>query len=171
MAQVVFVTDNRGFKRLFDDQGLIGKFENTNLDLTRVDDGTLRRTGKGQWIMVLDDSTEEGKNKIERAKKIRHYGKKYKIVDKEPITRAVDNLKTLAQPDRPTAPKGVEVTDDEKEEKIRKQYATKMREYGLLFSEVCKAGGSFLKTADPQKVERFKQLQSELGIEEEVATG
>lgn len=166
--RAVFITDEFGPKVLLDKDGLIGNFTNTNINIVKGDDGIKRRVGKQLWTMVLTDDAL-----IERVKKLPSFDKSVKLSDNEPVYNTLNNLKSLSDP-------GVSMVqnmeslqnkmreDNEaefKEEKLK--LVTKTKRYGELFSLVCKAGGGFLKDADPVLVQEFKDLQVDLGIVEQ----
>ena len=164
----VFVTNQYGAKVLFDSKGLIGKFRNSNNNIVTSDDGIKRRNPNTPelWYMIL-----ENEDKIQRAREYPGFGKMFDETKDEPVWNTLGNLKTLGDPSKakeqkPVIQADVEAKLKDNSEEIKKQYATKSRRYGELFSLVCKSGGEILKNADPMLVAEFKQLQVELGISE-----
>jgi hypothetical protein len=166
--RAVFITDEFGPKELWDKEGLIGRFTNTNINIVKGDDGIKRRVGKQLWTMVLTDDAI-----IERVKKLPSFNKSVMLSDKEPVYNTLNNIKSLGDPGASMIANIEQLQnklrDDNqaelKEEKLK--LVTKTKRYGELFALVCKAGGVFLKDADPVLVQEFKDLQADLGIKEE----
>ena len=167
--ETVFVTKRLGGKVLYDEEGLIGKFKNTNNDLVQGDDGIKRRDMKKEniWFMVLEDP-----NKVERAKKYPGFGISFNITQNKPVFNTLNNLKTFAGTtgfpsiDKEGLKSEVkkELASEIQEEKIK--LAAASREYGKLYGELHKLGGALRKDADPVKVARLKELEEQLGIKE-----
>ncbi len=173
MNNIVFVTNQQGPKRLWDKDGLIGKFKNSNNNIVTPDDGVPRRDMRVDaiWYMVID--ADRDADKVERAKKYPGFGTSFNITDEEPVWNTVSNLRTIQDPNAASAINANQIKADvvaEQQEELenqKRQNATDMRRYGILFSKVCKAGGAFLADADPKLVEEFKQLRDKHGITEE----
>jgi hypothetical protein len=166
--KTVFVTNQFGAKVLFDEKGLIGKFKNSNNNIIKSDDGILRRsaTTPNLWYMVLDDE-----DKIERAKRYPGYGIMFSESKNEPVFNTLGNLRTLSDPNAGVPNGKTIIPADEVKgdasigfEEYRKQMAKDSRRYGDLFSEICKAGGEYIKGANPQLIAEFEQLQIKLGV-------
>lgn len=166
MEKTVFVTNQFGAKVLYDDEGLLGKFKDSHSNIVIGDDGIRRRVGDSLWYMILEDE-----KLIERAKKYPGFGTMFNITSNEPVWNTLQNLKTIQDPNSPAAQAkpiqaDIEAQADKKIESIKKQMAVDSRRYGLLFSTICKAGGGYLKDADPVLIAEFEQLKAKLGIEE-----
>lgn len=171
----VFVTNQFGAKQLWDAEGFIGKFENSNNNIIIADDGIKRRDSRTPelWYMVLSDA-----GLIERAKRYPGFGKMFNITEQQPVWNTLNNLKTLSDPNAASAvtnkSKEIEADQEAKikkgiesgKEDLKNVYKEKSRRYAQLFSLVAKKGGAIMKDADPVLVDEFKLLQEELGIEE-----
>ena len=165
----IFVTNELGPKRLYDDEGLIGIFKDSYSDvIAGKDDGIKRRQGNSAWFMELDDE-----KKIERAKKYPGFNVHFHIYEGKPIWNTLHNLKTLQDPNSANSINVQQLKNDLQSEnaknleEIKKQMAADSKRYGELFGLVCKAGGEYLKDADPALVAEHKALKEKLGIVEE----
>jgi hypothetical protein len=167
MQHTVFVTDQYGAKVLYDNEGLIGKFKDSYSNVITADDGEKRRVGKSLWFMVLDEA-----DKIERAKSYPGFKKMFNIHEGEPVWNTLGNIKTLADPNAASAidvgriQANIEAKKDKEMEDIKNQLAIDTRRYGELFGLICKAGGDYLRDADPELIAEFEKLQVKLGIKE-----
>lgn len=168
MSKTVFVTNQFGSKVLYDDLGLIGKFKDSYSNIVTGDDGIKRRVGDSLWFMVL-----ENEQLIERAKNYPGFGIMFNTTDQEPVWNTLKNLRTIQDPNSPAAQgKPIQADVDAKVEKevdsYKKQMAADMKRYGILYSNICKAGGAYMKDADPVLIAEFEQLQVKLGIKEDI---
>lgn len=160
--KAVYVTDQFGPTELWDNEGFIGKFVDTNNNITVADDGMKRRNAniKNIWVMVLTDP-----KLIARADKYPGCGTRFKKTDKEPVFHALNNLKTLADPGNSQEVVLLQSANSkltEEKELLKK----KSKRYGELFASICKAGGEYVANADSALVEEFEALKKELEIEE-----
>lgn len=165
----VYVTNQFGSKVLYDDLGLIGKFKDSYSNIVTGDDGIKRRVGDSLWFMVLDNE-----KLIERAENYPGFGVMFNISENEPVWNTLKNLKTIQDPNspaaqgKPTIQADVDAKVEKEVDSLKKQMATDMKRYGLLYSNICKAGGAYMKDADPVLIAEFEQLQVKLGIKEEI---
>lgn len=164
--KAVFITDEFGPKEIWDKDGLIGRFTNTNLDVIKgKDDSIKRRVGRQLWAMVLTDDSL-----IERAEKFPSFNRSFKRTEQEPVYNTLNNLKRLHDPNLATNTEELEkrLRKENEDEFVKEKtkLVSKTKRFGELYSLVCKAGGEFLKDADPVLVQEFKDLQVELGIKE-----
>lgn len=171
----VFVTNQFGAKQLWDKEGFIGEFRNSNNNVIVADDGIKRRDSRTPelWYMTLSDP-----ELINRAMKYPGFGKMFNVTDKEPVWNTLKNLKTLSDPNAASAvasqTKAIEADMEAKvkagvesgKEDLKNIYKEKSRRYAYLFSQVAKKGGAIMKDADPVLVNEFKELQEFLGIDE-----
>ncbi len=161
MDKAIFVTDHLGAKHLYDHLGLIGKFQNTSSDIITTDDGIRRHDVKKPqvWVMVLTDP-----DLIARARAYPGFGRTFREVESEPLINTMKNIKTVNDPNNPQYTQAAEQKDFDKE---KAELKAKSQRYGSLFSQICKAGGEYLKDADPTLVAEFEKLKLDLGIETE----
>ena len=167
----VYVTNEQNGHRLYDDEGFIGEFKDTYNNIMAASDGIRRRMPNipNIWVLTLDDP-----KLIERIEKYPGYGTRFKKQDKEPVYSTMQGLKKIIDPNQANVEimnNGIAKQVDEQVKAERIRITNLSREYGILFSQICKAGGEFLKDADPLKIQRFQQLKEELGINEEIGNG
>lgn len=170
MNNVIFITDQFGDKKIYDNKGLVGVFKDSYSNVIKGDDGILRRTGRSLWYMILSDP-----DKIERAKNYPGFGTSFKLSENEPVWNTLGNIKTLQDPNSMAANMGKMKADITQQvtktlkadiEAERKQLAIDSKRYGELWSQICKAGGGYLKDADPNLIAEFETLRVKLGIKE-----
>ena len=161
MDKAIFVTDHLGAKHLYDHLGLIGKFQNTSSDIIKGDDGIRRHdVNKPQiWVMTLTDP-----ELIKRARAYPGFGRSFREVENEPLFNTMKNIKTINDPNNPQY---IQQADLQKNfDKEKADLKAKSQRYGFLFSQICKAGGEYLKDADPALITEFEALKVDLGITE-----
>lgn len=176
MNRAVFVTDQFGGKKLYDDLGLIGEFRDTYSNIVQGDDGIKKRIGKALWVMTLDNP-----KKIERARNYPGFGTSFKEVDKEPVFKTLNNIRTLTDPNAYNAEavkKAVDENDKEKQklardlaiaERDKKQLAQDSRRWAELYSLLLKSDGNYKANANPELIAEFEKLNEKLGLAKEVS--
>ena len=173
--RAIFITNQFGPKRIYDDEGYIGEFKDTFTNIIRgVDDGIKRRAGDAMWVMVLTDP-----GKIERIRKYPSFLKgAIKEVEKEPVYKTLNNVRTIQDPNSASsilsealAKNDIEKAKLEKELAIAQSEKQKMaqysRRYGELYSKIIKADGGYRNSATPDLIQEFEDLKERLGIVEE----
>ena len=153
---VFFLGSRRSPSRLFDDKGLIGEFTNRGGTTSRQGDGTLVRNDDQVWIMEIP---ADDKERLERVKNYPGYGIKFKQVTHVPHTGAKQNVST-----------GVSNLDQIKNEVKAeteakyKEKLEKFKRYYLLEAKLLDKNGKPNKKANPEELEEFETLKTELEV-------
>lgn len=163
VEKAIYVTDQFGPTELWDNEGFIGKFTDTNNNLIVSDDGIKRRNAniKNIWVMVLTDPAL-----ITRADKYPGCGLRFKRTDQEPVFHSMNTLKTLDDPNQNSKVTSLQ-EENSKLVQEKELVMQKSRRYGKLYSQICKAGGEYIKDADPALIKEFEQLEQDLEISNE----
>ena len=151
---IYFESTDRGATKIFgnEEQGCILEFNRQNINLIKTNDGDLKRTAKSDsWICAVDDSTEEGKLTVERAKKHRDFcedpsedfynGLKFRIVDKIPTNKTGATI--------------VKVFDVESKNKTKR--------LGFLEGSILKTDGTYRADATEEEITEYESLKKEVG--------
>lgn len=147
MDKAIFETHDRYPKVVFDDKGLILKFNRQNLNLVKTADGDLTRLQKSDsWICVLTDPKQ-----IDRAMKHKSFKKNFWIVNKIPTKKDA----SIASSGPQTSTSGLEP--------ILKEMKEKAMRYGELHAKVVKSDGTgYYSSAKQNEIEEYEKLKKEL---------
>ena len=84
---IIFRSTDLGATQIHDDEGLVLTFQRQNNNLIKNAAGENTRTNKSDdWLCAVDDSTEQGKEIIARAKKHPKYKTEFEIIDQLPVS-------------------------------------------------------------------------------------
>ena len=152
---VIFESTDRGATKVFDNEGLLLSFYRQNLNLIKTNDGDLKRTQKSDsWIFVVDDSNDEGKSIVKRAKKHKDFvddasdefynGMKFRIVDKIPTNKTGATIVKSFDPE------------------LNKKLQVDAKRFGLLEGKLLKSDGNYRADAAPEDIAEYESLKKEL---------
>lgn len=149
----IFESTDRGATKIFgnEDEGCLLVFQRQNINLIKTGDGDLKRMQKSDsWICVVNDSTEEGKLIVERAKKHRDFVE-------DPSNEFYNTLKFRIVDKIPTSTTGatiVKVFDVEKQNKTKR--------LGFFEGSILKTDGTYRADATPEEIAEYESLKKEL---------
>ncbi len=136
--EAIFQTQDKYGHTIYDDEGLLFKFQRQNLNLIRSSSGILTRTSESDsWVAVVDDE-----NLIKRAKKHPKYGKEFKIIDELPKALHETIVKKFTQ-----------------DQSVLK---TKAKRLGQLEAQLLNKDGTFKRNADLSLLDELEQLRKEI---------
>ena len=136
--ETIFQTEDKFGHTIYDNDGLLLKFQRQNINLIRSSSGILTRTNESDsWISISDDE-----NVIRRAKKHPKYGKEFKIIDKIPNKLHETIVKSFTQ-----------------DQSVLKE---KSKRLGALESQLLNKDGTFKKNSDLSLLDELEQLRKEI---------
>jgi len=152
---VIFESTDHGATKVFDAEGCVLEFNRQNINLIKTSDGDLKRALKSDsWICLIDDSTDEGKALVERAKKHKDFVEdstddfyntlKFRIIDKVPTSTSGATIVKSFNPE------------------VNKKLQVDAKRFGFLEGKLLKSDGTYRADAAEEDIAEYEALKKEL---------